>query len=205
MQVAAPSLMEVSMHLLKNRSIHFYLVFFLILTMVIGGSAIAAFADSGTGATIAVNSGTLSESGPTSVSATAVTLNGNDQTTSYLLGLTVIDARGSGGGWNLTITSTTFTTGAHSLSTTASSITGMSTSCVTNSTCTPPTSSINYPPSLGVPAAATAPTPVKFFNAAANTGMGSITVTPTVSVSIPANTFFGSYTSTVSVAVVSGP
>ena len=66
--------------------------------MAIGGSAIAAFADSTTGATVAVNTGTLSESGPGSVSATAVTLNGTDQTTSYSLGLTVTDARGSGAG-----------------------------------------------------------------------------------------------------------
>jgi hypothetical protein len=46
---------------------------------------------------------------------------------------------------------------------------------------------------------------VKLFNAAANTGMGSFTVTPTVQVAIPANTFAGTYTSTVTVAVVSGP
>src|SRR5205823_11772467 len=98
--------MEASMHLLKNRSIRFYLVFFLILTMAIGGSAIAALADSSTGTTVAVNAGTLTESGPGSVSATAVTLNGSDQTTTYSLGLTVTDARGSGAGWNLTITST---------------------------------------------------------------------------------------------------
>ena len=193
------------MHLLKNRSIRFYLVFFLILTMAIGGSAIAAFADSGTSATVAVNTGTLTESGPGSgVSATPVTLNGSDQTTSYSLGLTVTDARGSGAGWNLTITSTTFTSSGHSLPTTASSITGVSALCVANTTCTNPTSSgVTYP--LGVPAAATAPTAVKFYNAAGNTGMGSFTITPTVTISIPANTFTGSYTSTVSVAVVSGP
>ena len=192
------------MRFLKLRSIRFYLVFFLILTMAIGGSAIAAFADSSTGATVMVNAGSLTASGPTSVSATAVTLNGNDQTTTYSLGLTVTDARGSGAGWNLTITSTTFTTGAHSLSTTASNINAAPTVvCTGGSTCTNPTNGITYP--LGVPAAATAPTPVKLFNAAANTGMGNFTITPTITVSIPANTFSGSYTSTVSVAIVSGP
>src|SRR5207302_1705152 len=148
--------MEVPMHLLKNRSIRFYLVFFLILTMAIGGSAIAAFADSSTGATVAVNTGTLTESGPGSgVSATPVTLTGSDQTTSYSLGLTVIDARGSGAGWNLTITSTTFTAGGHSLSTSASSITGVSASCVANTTCTNPTNGVSYP--VSVPAGTTAP------------------------------------------------
>jgi putative surface cell wall-binding protein len=204
MQVASPPLMGVSMHLLKSRSIRFYLVCFLILSMAIGGSAIAAFADSSTGATIAVNAGTLTESGPASVSATAVTLNGSDQTTTYSLGLTVTEARGSGAGWNLTITSTTFTAGTHSLSTSASSITAIPTvACFGGSTCTNPTNSITYP--LGVPAAPTAPAAVKFFNAAANTGMGKFTITPTVTINIPANTFAGSYTSTVNVAVVSGP
>ncbi len=194
------------MHLLKHRSIRFYLVFFLILTMAIGGSAIAAFADSTTGATVAVNAGTLTELGPASVSAAPVTLSGSDQTTTYSLGLTTTDARGGGAGWNLTITSTTFISGTHSLSTSASSINVAPTvSCIsgTSTSCTNPTNGVTYP--LGVPAAATAPTAVKFFNAAANTGMGSFTITPTVTISIPANTFTGSYTSTVSVAVVSGP
>ncbi len=189
---------------LKSRSMRFYIVFFLILTMAVGGSTIAAFADSSTGATVVVNAGTLTESGPSSVSATAVTLNGNDQTTTYSLGLTVTEARGSGAGWNLAITSTTFTSGPHSLSTSASTITAAPTvACNAGSSCTNPTNSITYP--VGVPAGATAPAGVKFFNAAANTGMGKFTITPTVTISIPANTFAGSYTSTVSVAVVSGP
>jgi WxL domain surface cell wall-binding len=193
------------MHLLKHRSMRFYLGFILIFALAIGGSTIAAMADSSTGATVAVTGGSLSESGPTSVSATPVTLNGSDQTTSYSLGLTLIDPRGTGGGWNLTITSTTFTAGTHTLSTMASNINAVPTvACASGSTCTnPTTNSITYP--LGVPTAATAPTPVKFFNAAANTGMGSFTITPTVTVAIPANAFAGSYTSTVSVAVVSGP
>jgi putative surface cell wall-binding protein len=192
------------MHLLKHRSMRFYIGFILIFAMAIGGSAIAAMADSSTGATIAVTGGSLSESGPTSVSATPVTLSGSDQTTSYSLGLTVIDPRGTGGGWNLTITSTTFTTGTHSLSTMASNINAVPVvACTSGSTCTSPTNGITYP--LGVPAAATAPTGVKFFDAAANTGMGSFSITPIITVSIPANTFAGSYSSTVSVAIVVGP
>jgi hypothetical protein len=78
----------------------------------------------------------------------------------------------------------------------------VSSSCATG-TCTNPTNSIAYP--LAVPAGASAPTAVKLFNAAANSGMGKFTVTPTVQVAIPANTYAGTYTSTVTVAVVSGP
>ena len=50
-----------------------------------------------------------------------------------------------------------------------------------------------------------APTAVKFFNAAANTGLGSFTVTPTVGVFVPSSTFAGSYSSTLTVSIVSGP
>ncbi len=193
------------MRFLGNRSMRFYLVFFAILAMALG-SSVAAFADSGTGATVAVNAGTLSESGPTSVSATPVTLNGDDQTTTYALGLTVTDARGNNAGWNLTITSTQFNDGSgDTLPTTASAI--QSTPSVVCSSvgnhCTSPNNSITYP--VTVPADTTAPTPVKFFNATTNSGLGKFTITPTITVSIPANTVAGTYTSTVSVAIVSGP
>jgi len=154
-------------------------------------------------ATVSAGSLTLSTSATPSVSAT---LNGTDQTPSYTLPMTVADNTGSGSGWNVTITSTTFTTGGgspHLLSTTASDATGVSATCAGGTTCTDPTNSIGYP--LGVPAGATAPAAVKLFDAAANSGMGSFTVTPTVTVAIPANTFAGTYTSTVTVAVVSGP
>lgn len=194
------------MRLLKHRSMRFYLMFFLILTMAIGGSAIAAFADSGTSATVAVTGGSLSETGPSTVSATPVTLTGDDQTTSYALGLTVNDPRGSGAGWNLTITSTLFDDGAgHQLASNASSINGApSVLCISGGGhCTNPTNSVTYP--VGVPAASPAPVAVKFFNAAVNTGLGKFTITPTVTIAIPANTIAGTYTSTVSVAVVSGP
>jgi hypothetical protein len=134
-----------------------------------------------------------------------VTLDGTDQTPTYTLPMTVNDATGSGTGWNVTVTSTTFSTGGglpKLLSTSASTVTATSSSCASG-TCTNPTNSIGYP--LGVPAGSSPPTAVKLFNAAANTGMGKFTVTPTVQVSIPANTYAGTYTSTVTVAVVSGP
>ncbi len=194
------------MNLLKHRSMRFYFVFFLILTMAIGGSAIAAFADSGTGASVAVTGGSLSESGPTSVSATPVTLTGDDQTTSYTLGLTVNDPRGNGSGWNLTITSTLFDDGAgHQLDSGASNIGAAPTvSCISGGGhCTSPINSVTYP--VGVPAGSPAPAAVKFFNAALNSGLGKFTITPTITVAIPANTYAGTYTSTVSVAIVTGP
>jgi hypothetical protein len=173
--------------------------------MVIGGSAIAAFADSGT-ATVAVNAGSLTLAGVTNVSATPVTLTGNDQTTTYSMALIVNDARGSGSGWNLSITSTTFTTGSQSLSNTAASInTAPAVVCSgVGGHCTNPSdSAITYP--VGVPAGASAPPAVKFFDAAASSGLGKFTITPTVTIAIPGNTYAGTYMSTVTIALSIGP
>ena len=152
-----------------------------------------------------VNAGTLS----IATSATpsfSVTLDGTDKSGSYTVPTTVTDATGGGAGWNLTITSTQFTTGGgspHTLATSASSLTGVTSSCAGGSTCTNPTNSVTYP--VAVPAGSTPPTAVKYFNAALNTGAGQFTNTPTVSVSVPANTYAGSYSSTLTLAAVSGP
>jgi hypothetical protein len=131
------------------------------------------------------------------------TLDGTDQSVNYTLPLTMNDLRGSGAGWNLTMTSTTFTNGTQTLATTASSIASTATACTTGGTCTNPTNSISYP--LTIPAGTTAPTAVKVFNAAANTGMGRFTITPSINVAIPGNSYAGSYTSTLTIAAVSGP
>src|SRR4051812_3455469 len=54
---------------------------------------------------------------------TSVTLNGVDQTASYTLPTVASDSRGTGSlGWNVTITSTTFSSGSASLPDTASVI-----------------------------------------------------------------------------------
>jgi hypothetical protein len=136
----------------------------------------------------------------------SLTLNGLDQTPTYTVPQTVNDSTGSGSGWNATITSTQFSTGGvtpKTLATTASTVTAVTSTCVTGATCTSATNAITYP--LGVPAASVAPAAVKFFNAAANTGMGQFTVTPTVQLAVPANTYAGTYTSTLTLASVSGP
>lgn len=158
-------------------------------------------------ATVATTTNTFAatETGPTSVSATPVTLNGTNQTTTYTLPLSVDNTgMNNGNGWNLTITSTTLTAGSHTLANAASSI--QSAPAVGGCTNSCPTNSVSYSPAITIPAGSTFPTAVKFFNAAAGTGKGTgITVTVTVTVAIPANTFQGSYTGTVNVAIASGP
>jgi len=144
-----------------------------------------------------------------SVSTTAAptfskNLNSGDQTPTYTLPLTAIDTRTTGSvGWNLTVTSTRFTTGTKTLATNASTINSVTSPCANGGICTNPTNSVTYP--VNVPAASTPPTATKFFNAASATGVGTFTVTPTVGVFVPQNSFTGSYTSTLTIAVVSGP
>jgi hypothetical protein len=152
----------------------------------------------------AAGAGTLTEV-TTAVPTFSATLDGTDQTPTYTLPITVSDTRNgaNANGWNLTITSTQFKTAtSNTLPTTASTITGVNVTCPGGG-CTNPTNSINPP--VAVPAAAVAPTAVKFYNAANNTGKGTFTVTPTVQVTVPANTFIGSYASTITLAVVAGP
>ena len=154
--------------------------------------------------TVALNVGTGTLGATASGSPTfGLTLTGLDQTPTYTLPIEVTDTRTTSLGWNLTITSTQFTTGSATLPTTASTITGVSSACNTGSTCTTPTNSVTFP--VSVPAGAGPPTAVKFYNAAANTGTGIVDSTPTVHVAVPANSKAGSYSSTLTVSVVSGP
>jgi hypothetical protein len=130
-------------------------------------------------------------------------LNLGDQTPTYTAPLTVADTRTAPtAGWNLTITSTQLTTGTRTLASTASSITAVSFACISSCT-TNPTNAISYP--VALPAATTPPTAVKLYNAAANTGKGTFTITPTATVSVPSNSYGGSYSSTLTLSVVSGP
>jgi hypothetical protein len=162
-----------------------------------------------TGATAAVAAGTLTTtatvSGTAGVSLNlpaspsfSDTLDGTDQTAAYSPLLGVVDARGSGAGWNLTISATTFSDGSgHTLA--PGQVASVAAACRAGSTCTAATSSgISYPLTITGTAA-------KFFNAAANTGLGKVDVTPTINVSIPGNAYAATYTSTVTLAAATGP
>jgi hypothetical protein len=179
-------------------------IFFVIATVAAALTCTtAALAGNVTATATVSGAGALSFSHGATASVSS-TLDGTDQTVSYSLPLSIADVRGSGAGWNLTITSTTFTdASSHTLSTSASSIASASSACTAGGSCTSPTNAIGFP--LTVPAAASAPAAVKLFNAAANSGMGRFTVTPVIDVLVPGNAYAGAYTSTVTVAAVSGP
>lgn len=166
--------------------------------------AVAAPRAGATSATANLTAGSLAfVSAPPAVTFSA-TLNGTNQNVTTTQPLDVGDATGSGNGWNVTATSTTFASGSHSLTATATTIpSAPSLACDTNVTCTTAVTNVTYPYSL--PAASTAPTATELYNATANTGMGDQTVTPTWSLAIPGNTYAGSYSSTWTLSLVSGP
>lgn len=167
-----------------------------------------AFAATATSTVTAATLGFVSA--PGDITFPSVTLGGANHTVTATLPLDVGDNTGSGVGWNITATSTTFTgptptSGtAPTLPATATTVeTAPTDTCDSNVTCTFASNAITY--SYGLPAGATAPTATKLFNAAANTGMADQTVTPTFTLAVPANSYAASYTSTWTISLVSGP
>jgi WxL domain surface cell wall-binding len=126
------------------------------------------------------------------------TIDGTDQTASYSPVLGVVDARGSGAGWNLTMSATSFTDGSgHTLA--PGTVTAAAQACHAGSSCTAATSTgISYPLTISGTAA-------KVFSAALTTGLGKIDLTPTIQVAIPGNAYAGTYSSTLTIAAATGP
>lgn len=125
-------------------------------------------------------------------------LTGTDQVVTYAPALGIVDARGTGGGWNLTVAATPFSDGTgHTVA--AGSIRSVAQICRSGSTCTRAASSgFTYPLTL-------AATANRFFSAAASTGLGKIDVTPTISIAVPANAFARTYSCTLTIAAAAGP
>ncbi len=155
---------------------------------------------------LALTPGTLSfiDGTPGGVTFPSTALTNADQVVTAAQPLTVADATGSGNGWSISVTSTTFTTGSRTLPNNATTIlSAPSLACKAATTCTLATNSVTYPFTL--PAAASAPTAQKLYNAAVNTGLGAQTITPTWRLAIPATTYTGTYTSTWTFTLSSGP
>jgi hypothetical protein len=160
----------------------------------------------GATATVTGNvTGSVLSAGTAATQSFSDNLDLGDQTPTYTVPMNVQETRGTGAGWNLTITSTQFSTGGGTpnlLATNASSLTGVTSVCASG-TCTNPVNSTTYP--VAVPAASAPPTAVKFFDVATNGGMGKFTITPTIGVFVPQNSFAGAYVSTLTLSIVSGP
>jgi hypothetical protein len=170
--------------------------------------------------TAAVSAGSLTLVAPSSLSW-STTLDGLDQ---YLVDSTndaykVVDATGSGSGWNVTASATTFTdsnsdtladTGTLSTNgslTSATDTTGPGAGCLVTSTCTVPGDTTTYPVAITTDPAS--PTAYTIYDNSAGSGLGAILIGYRNPVGwwidVPANTLAGIYTSRVTLQINSGP
>lgn len=168
-----------------------------------GGSSAGGATEQETCSGGACTGGSLSIVPPASAAFPATALSGPDQTVTTTAAISVSDMRGTGAGWQIDGTSTTFTAGTHTMPTTATAVASASASNP-GGNCVMPTNSVAYG-SLILPAGSSPPPPVRLYNAAANTGEGPATVTLTFGLTVPANTFAGNYASTWTLTVASGP
>ena len=166
--------------------------------------AISAFAET---ATMTISGGALSVT-PANVTLSAVTLDGTDQTSTSASASntwTAVDARGTGVGWNLTILSTDFTSGAKSLDISAADQEFKIQLSDANVTVT----AGNTKPTSSVTALTAIPkvTALKFVSAAVNAGMDTYSLAPNFELEVPAETFVstGTYTATITITAVSAP
>ena len=133
----------------------------------------------------------------------------------------VNDATGSGAGWHVTISATTFTATGGTLPnsgtfstngslTSVTAATAPTATCSSGSTCTLPTDTTTYP--VAITTATSAPTAVTIYDTSAGTGQGSIIIGGSTAanpigwwINVAANTLAGTYTSTVTMEVIAGP
>ena len=177
----------------------------LAVALVAGGALVATSLPAvATTATATLTCGTLGFVAAPASTGLSVSLTGKDVVSTATQTFDVGDATGSGAGWNITATSTSFTAGTHSLAPTSVTVQAVPTvACDSGANCTTATNGVSYPYTL--PAGATAPTATKIFSSAANTGLGNQTVTVVFQLATPASTFAGSYGSTWTYTLVSGP
>ena len=164
--------------------------------------ATTSFAQSDVTGSLTVTGGSLTMATADNPAFPGITLDGTTQSVSDAIDIDVKDLRGTGDGWHLDVTSTTFTDGSHTLPTTAITITGVTSAC-DGTACTDPTNGNTY--AITVPADTVAPTAVEFFEATTATGLGDFTITPTFSLSVPATTYAGTYNSTVTLTIANLP
>lgn len=176
-----------------------------VLALASVGAALAA--------TVTLTAGSLSMTAPSP--AWSATLNGLDQSVNGGTTTTVVnDSTGSGAGWHVTLSATTFTAGTDTLPvgaltvngnlTSATATTAPAATCAPNSTCTLPAggTAVTYPLTI---TAGSSPTAYTLYSAGASSGMGTIDLATNYWMAIPANAKAGTYNSTLTFAVVSAP
>lgn len=130
------------------------------------------------------------------VTVSGVTLNGDDQTTSFTLDTEISSTNGNKAGWKVQASATTPTSGSYTLP--ALVVTGGSFSCLGSCSSDPTPTGVSYPITMSGSAQT-------IYDAAASTGTGDFDIASTVRVSVPANTIKGTYSSTVTLSGSTGP
>jgi hypothetical protein len=186
------------------------------------GTAVAAGTSCTMTGTVGLTPGALTLTSPTSLTWTG-TLTGIDQSLVDVLApdqqYTVNDATGSGLGWHVSTSATTFTNGAATFPNTGTFVTNGSVGSITattapsatcTATCTLPNNTETYP--VAITTAPATPTPSIIYDNAATFGLGQIVIGGSTAahpvgwwVNVPASAISGSYTSTITMAVISGP
>ncbi len=176
--------------------------------------------DSGTTSAVSFP-GTLTLASPSSL-AWAAEENGTDQSAVDEVPadqtLTVNNSTGSGAGWDLTVTATTFSSGSHTLPDTGrlqlngstSSLTGAAPSAACVGSCVVPVDATTYP--VAIDTAPSSPDAFTIYDASPGTGTGVVALGgPSAThpigwwIQVPASAYAGSYTSTLTLTLVSGP
>ena len=137
---------------------------------------------------------TLNTASP--LTAPGVTLTGDDQAKTFTMQYTVAyTGNFNSAGWKVMANAAAPTSGSNTLP--ALQVTNVTSACAGSCT-TNPTNSVVWPVTMSA-------TDQRIFNAAANTGRGTFTLTATWSISYPANALPGTYSTTVTLTGSTGP
>jgi hypothetical protein len=148
--------------------------------------------------TIMVTGGPLTASIESTISIPSAT--NSDQMAQFSFPITIVNAMGTGAAWNLSFKATQFAktdAPSYQLPANALSILECTTTDVVG---TAPTNTIS-----SYPLSNTADTPIRIFDTAADTGMGSFVITPIMKIAIPIDAIPGTYTSTFIVTIAVTP
>ncbi len=173
------------------------------------GTSLSAFATTDTGATI--TGGTLSGGGLGFATFGAITLNGAQQTSTAAFTLAnVIDGRGTGAGWNVSLSLTplaeysgsAYVTGGKTLAASSIKVTTAPVVSLVDSTSSPATTITPVATTTALDTGSA----VKLLDAAANGGMGSYAFSNmTSTLTVPANAFAKTYKSDATVSLNVAP
>ena len=165
--------------------------------------------------------GTLTLASPSSLAWTAQENGLNQSTVDDVPAdqqLTVSDSSGTGSGWEVTVSATTFSSGSHTLPDTGrlefngstSSLIGAAPSAACVGSCVLPVDATAYP--VVIDTAASSPDAFTIYDASAGAGTGVVALGgPGAAhpigwwIQVPASAYAGSYTSTLTLTLVSGP